>query len=121
MSSITGRTTLVGLFGWPVSHSVSPAMHNAAFAELGLNWCYVPMPVPTEPGERIGEAVGVAPAPAADGELERDQRQEYRRGQHDDLRAGERQTDAFQRMQPRASIGQTASTRPASRPPRTTM
>lgn len=57
MSSITGRTTLVGLFGWPVSHSVSPAMHNAAFAELGMNWCYVPMPVPTEPGERIGEAV----------------------------------------------------------------
>lgn len=57
MGSITGRTTLVGLFGWPISHSVSPAMHNAAFAELGLNWCYVPMPVPTEPNERIGEAV----------------------------------------------------------------
>ncbi|MFN8444235.1 MAG: shikimate dehydrogenase [Caldilineaceae bacterium] len=57
MSSVTGRTTLVGLFGWPVSHSVSPAMHNAAFAELGMNWCYVPMPVSTEPGERIGEAV----------------------------------------------------------------
>ena len=56
MSSVTGRTTLVGLFGWPVSHSVSPAMHNAAFAELGMNWCYVPMPVSTELGERIGEA-----------------------------------------------------------------
>ena len=47
MSSVTGRTTLVGLFGWPVSHSVSPAMHNAAFAELGINGVYVPM----EPGD----------------------------------------------------------------------
>lgn len=39
------RTQLVGLIGWPVAHSVSPAMHNAAFAALGLNWCYVPLPV----------------------------------------------------------------------------
>lgn len=42
---INGRTTMVGLMAWPVGHSVSPAMHNAAFAELGLNWCYVPLPV----------------------------------------------------------------------------
>lgn len=50
-------TTLVGLIGWPVSHSVSPVMHNAAFAERGLEWCYVPLPVRPEPPERIGEAV----------------------------------------------------------------
>jgi len=56
-SSITGKTKLVGVIGWPVSHSVSPAMHNAAFAALGVDWCYVPLPVPTEPAERIGEAV----------------------------------------------------------------
>lgn len=56
-SLISGKTQLVGLIGWPTSHSVSPAMHNAAFAELGLEWCYVPLPVPTEPVERIGEAV----------------------------------------------------------------
>jgi shikimate dehydrogenase len=56
-SSLSGKTQIVGLIGWPTSHSVSPAMHNAAFAELGLDWCYVPLPVPTEPGERIGEAV----------------------------------------------------------------
>ncbi len=42
---INGHTTMVGLIAWPVGHSVSPAMHNAAFAELGLNWCYVPLPV----------------------------------------------------------------------------
>lgn len=32
-------------------------MHNAAFAALGLDWCYVPLPVPIEPAERIGQAV----------------------------------------------------------------
>ncbi len=55
--TISARTTLVGLIGWPVSHSVSPAMHNAAFAERGLNWCYVPLPVdPVRPGA-VGDAV----------------------------------------------------------------
>jgi shikimate dehydrogenase len=57
MLSIFGKTNIVGLIGWPVSHSVSPPMHNAAFAALGLDWCYVPLPVPTEPAERVGEAV----------------------------------------------------------------
>lgn len=47
-------TRLVGLIGWPVSHSVSPAMHNAAFAALGLNWAYLPLPVPPA---RVGDAV----------------------------------------------------------------
>src|SRR4029079_891778 len=42
---LTGRTTLVGLIGNPVEHSVSPAMHNAAFAARGLDWAYVPLPV----------------------------------------------------------------------------
>ena len=41
---ISAKTTLVGLIGWPVSHSVSPAMHNAAFVDLGLTWCYLPVP-----------------------------------------------------------------------------
>ena len=45
---IDGRTRLVGLIGWPVEHSLSPVMHNAAFAALGLNWRYVPLPVPPE-------------------------------------------------------------------------
>ncbi len=48
---------LVGLIGWPVRHSVSPAMHNAAFAELGINGAYVPLPVPIDAPERVGEAV----------------------------------------------------------------
>lgn len=45
---IDGTTKLVGLIGWPVAHSVSPAMHNAAFDALGLNWRYVPLPVREE-------------------------------------------------------------------------
>ena len=39
----------VGLIGWPVEHSLSPAMHNAAFQALGLEWQYTLLPTP--PGE----------------------------------------------------------------------
>lgn len=42
---ITGKTALVGLIGWPVSHSLSPRMHNAAFAEIDADFAYVPLPV----------------------------------------------------------------------------
>jgi shikimate dehydrogenase len=45
MAPISGKTTLVGIIGWPVAHSLSPVMHNAAFAALGLDWAYVPFPV----------------------------------------------------------------------------
>ena len=38
----------VGLLGWPVEHSISPAMHNAAFRELGLGWRYRLLPTPPE-------------------------------------------------------------------------
>jgi shikimate dehydrogenase len=41
-------TTLVGVLGWPVAHSRSPAMHNAAFEELGLDWRYELLPVEPE-------------------------------------------------------------------------
>jgi shikimate dehydrogenase len=51
---ISGKTRLAGVIGWPIAHSMSPAMHNAALASLGLDWCYVALPV--EPG-RVGEAV----------------------------------------------------------------
>ncbi len=42
---IDGRTRVYGLLGRPVAHSLSPAMHNAAFAALGLNAVYVAFPV----------------------------------------------------------------------------
>jgi shikimate dehydrogenase len=41
-------TKLVGVLGWPVAHSRSPAMHNAAFEELGLDWRYELLPVEPE-------------------------------------------------------------------------
>ena len=39
------ETKVTGLFGYPVEHSLSPAMHNDAFAELGLNNVYLPFSV----------------------------------------------------------------------------
>jgi shikimate dehydrogenase len=54
MTEIRGTTRLVGIIGWPVEHSLSPKMHNAAFAALGLDWAYVALPTPSE---RLAEAV----------------------------------------------------------------
>jgi shikimate dehydrogenase len=44
--NVSGTTRLLGLLGWPVAHSLSPAMHNAAAAALGLDLVYVPLAVP---------------------------------------------------------------------------
>jgi shikimate dehydrogenase len=40
--NITGSTQILGLFGYPVSHTLSPSMHNSACQALGLNYCYLP-------------------------------------------------------------------------------
>lgn len=42
---ITGKTKLLGVIGHPVEHSLSPIMHNAAIAHLGLDYVYLPLPV----------------------------------------------------------------------------
>jgi shikimate dehydrogenase len=42
---ITGKTQLLGLLGWPVHHTFSPAMHNSAAADLGLDVVYMALPV----------------------------------------------------------------------------
>lgn len=49
-----GTTRLALLLGHPVSHSKSPAMHNAAFAELGLDATYAALDVPPE---KLGDAL----------------------------------------------------------------
>jgi len=54
MTTISGTTRLTGIIGWPVTHSLSPAMHNAAFAALEMDMAYVALPV--APG-RVGAAV----------------------------------------------------------------
>jgi shikimate dehydrogenase len=45
ISSINGKTKLVGLVGYPVSHSLSPLIHNTLFNEHQLNFVYLPFPV----------------------------------------------------------------------------
>jgi len=52
--SISGKTILCGVIGDPVEHSVSPAMHNAAFKKMGLDYWYVPFRVKPE---KLAEAI----------------------------------------------------------------
>ena len=49
---IGGATRTVGVIGWPVQHSLSPAIHNAAFVALELDWVYVALPV--SPNDVVG-------------------------------------------------------------------
>lgn len=42
---ITGQTKIIGLIGDPVTHSLSPAMHNAAIQHLNLPYVYIPFHV----------------------------------------------------------------------------
>lgn len=52
MTRITGTTRLAGVVGRPLAHSLSPAMHNAAYEHLGLDWAYLPFEVVDEVGLR---------------------------------------------------------------------
>lgn len=56
---ITGETRIAGIFGDPVAHSLSPLMHNAAYAEQDLDWAYVPFHVVPE---RLASAVAAVGA-----------------------------------------------------------
>jgi shikimate dehydrogenase len=59
---ITGTTRVVGVLGYPVRHSLSPDMHNAAFEALEMDWCYLPFevaPDDLEPAVRGLAALGV--------------------------------------------------------------
>jgi len=51
---ITGTTKVCALIGWPVEHSLSPPIHNAAFAAAGLDYVYIPLAVPPD---ALGAAV----------------------------------------------------------------
>lgn len=55
---ISGKTGVVGLIGWPVAHTFSPQMHNAAARALGLDLVYVPLAV--RPGAVAAAVRGLA-------------------------------------------------------------
>lgn len=42
---VSGSTRLAAVIGWPVRHSLSPRIHNAAFDATGLDWVYLALPV----------------------------------------------------------------------------
>ncbi len=57
-AAVSGRTRVAAVIGWPVRHSLSPAIHNAAFATTGLDWVYLALPVP--PGSAATAIAGMA-------------------------------------------------------------
>ena len=50
---INGGTSLVGLLGNPVRHSLSPVMHNAALKTMALNWRYLALPCESESLDQV--------------------------------------------------------------------
>lgn len=55
----TGQTRLAAVIGDPVRHSMSPKIHNAAFAATGLDWVYVALPVASGRGAEAVAAMEV--------------------------------------------------------------
>ena len=49
--SIGPATRVYGIVGWPVTHSLSPLIHNAGFAEVGHDAVYLPMPIAAGGGD----------------------------------------------------------------------
>ena len=45
---IGGATRLAGVIGWPIEHSLSPTIHNAAYQDLEMDWTYVALAVRPE-------------------------------------------------------------------------
>ena len=54
---ISGTTRVAAVIGDPVHHSLSPALHNAAFSAAGLDWVYVALPVAAGRGASALEAM----------------------------------------------------------------
>ncbi|MBI5632038.1 MAG: shikimate dehydrogenase [Nitrospirae bacterium] len=54
---ITGKTRVAALFGYPVEHTLSPVMQNAAFDHLRLDCCYLPFSVSPESLKQAVESI----------------------------------------------------------------
>lgn len=46
--NITGKTKIIGIYGNPIEHSLSPLMHNKAFQALNLDYAYIPFNIKKE-------------------------------------------------------------------------
>lgn len=57
--AVSGRTRVAAVIGDPVAHSLSPLLHNAGYAALGLDWVYVALPVPSGRGTDAVRALSV--------------------------------------------------------------
>ena len=55
----SGSTEVAGIIGDPVRHSISPAIHNAAYRALGIDWVYVAFPVAAGHGAAAVDAMRV--------------------------------------------------------------
>jgi shikimate dehydrogenase len=53
----TTASKVAGVIGDPIRHSLSPALHNAAYAALAVDWVYVAFPVPAGSGAAAIEAM----------------------------------------------------------------
>ena len=51
---IKGTTKNLGVMGWPIAHSLSPVLQNAAIEKAGLDYVYISLPVPPD---KLKEAV----------------------------------------------------------------
>ncbi len=58
--SLNDHTSIYGIVGGSVAHSVSPSMHNAAFTATGIDAVYVPLPaVDADDFIRFGRSIGI--------------------------------------------------------------
>lgn len=55
---ITGKTKLLAVIGQPIAHSLSPVMHNAAIAAVGVDYVYVALPI--QPADLAAAIAGFA-------------------------------------------------------------
>ena len=59
--TLTGKTRIAGVFGWPVDHSRSPRLHGYWLREFGIDGAYIPFathPAKLEQGIRALQALG---------------------------------------------------------------
>lgn len=57
MRKVNSKTKYIGLLGYPLGHSISPVMQNAAFESRDINYLYMPIELKKEDLEHVVEAM----------------------------------------------------------------